>query len=104
MSSSLSRVTVLKTYRNIYRILRTTRELTGSTESLKYFQTQFRENKTNTEMYRKTQLYEQYITSLKEYSDLIQMYKVGKYEPTLHDLLKNSAAMAGVSLTPKDNN
>ncbi|KAF0982156.1 hypothetical protein FDP41_012017 [Naegleria fowleri] len=100
--SSLSRDAVLKTYRNIYRILRTTRELTGSTESLKYFQKQFREIKTNPEMYRKAQLYEQYITSLKEYSELIQMYKVGKYEPTLHDLLKNSAAMAGVSLTPKD--
>ena len=98
----LTRFEVLRTYRNIFRILQTTRDLTGSTEALKYIQTQFRENKNNEEMYKKAKLYEHYILSLKDYSELIQMYKVGKYEPTLHDLLKSSASVAGVSLTPKE--
>ena len=84
--------------------MRTTRELTGSTEALKYVQSQFREHKKSPEMFKKAKLYEGYITSLKGYSELIQMYKVGKYEPTLNDLLKKSANIAGVSLTPKNQN
>jgi len=52
----LTRFEVLRTYRNIFRILQTTRDLTGSTEALKYIQTQFRENKNNEEMYKKAKL------------------------------------------------
>ncbi|EFC48223.1 predicted protein [Naegleria gruberi] len=104
MSITPTREAVLLSYRNIYRILRTTRELTGSTEALKYVQSQFRANKQNPEMFKKAKLYEGYVTTLKDYSELIQMYKVGKYEPTLNDLLKKSATIAGVSLTPKSQN
>ncbi|KAL9650535.1 hypothetical protein ABK040_004754 [Willaertia magna] len=100
--SSVTKDSVLKTYRNIYRVMRKTKELSGSQEAMTFIQKEFRLNKTNEDSFKKAKLFENYITSLKEYSELIQMYKVGRYEPTLHELLKQSAAKVGVSMTPKD--
>ncbi|KAL0489926.1 hypothetical protein AKO1_005461 [Acrasis kona] len=81
---------IVNNYRQIVKVLSTTRRLSRKTVSLKFVKKQY-QAPASQEVIKMSELYSDYIKDLKEYSDLLILYKLEKDETPIHELLKGTA-------------
>ena len=94
----------VKTYRTILRQLLPTKRTARSQTALKHIRSAYAQARSlSAEQQEKQQaiaeVYASYLVDLKEYSDLIQEYNIGKTEKTTRDILESTAAATGLRLT-----
>ncbi len=82
-------------YRSILKHLQFIKELNQSQTSLQFIKEQFKTQ-------QKPQLaakYNSYLKEMKQYTDLLSMYRIGHHDSSVENILKSSAKTVGLSLT-----